>query len=161
MLHTRREILIPLLFISCFSGSVLTVDVVGATPDRQQQLTEAAYILSTFLSRDYRSYPSVVMLKFHPLKWSGRASGIILAIVPWLPEDDVGEQIGSERKSTVLLWDGLDKDEFAEVFVHEIGHVLGISHSSYKTDIMWENGNGRNLNEIALRRFKKSIPRCP
>jgi hypothetical protein len=152
--------LIALLFVGCISGSVLHLDVVGAPAEKEQELKQAAFEFSNALSKKPRSPLSVIVLSFHSIFWRGVSSGVIVFFSAYMPDDDVGLQIGEGRNSSIALRSDLKGQELREVFIHEIGHVLGVAHSPNEAAIMYKYSTADNLNEPSLAELKKSIPLC-
>ena len=153
----RREALIALLFIGCVSGSVLHVDVVGATTEKQEQLEQAAFELTSVLSDTPRAALSVIVINFHSVNWHGKARGILVFFSAFMQDDNVGLQLSDGIDSSIALKKTLAGKELREVFIHELGHVLGVVHSLKESAIMYKYSDANNLNVKALEEFKKSV----
>jgi len=73
---------------------------------------------------------------------------------------------GNSAKATITIWlkspDGrpLSNDEIYHVALHEIGHTLGLGHSSSQTDIMYPYVNSQTtLSQNDILRVKQLLSR--
>ncbi len=141
--------------------SGVTVDVVGPSDAQWEAVSSGAFKINKILADDPRLSPAFFLLRRRPIGWRGKAPGVVVYFPSWLPDDDVGYQLGSAGPFAVLLLlKGLKIYEVAQVFVHELGHVLGLEHSKREDDVMYKSANPSALNKEALSRMKTEIAKC-